>query len=206
VEDVLAERTPRAEHRVIRPEEREAGLPLRVDRQELDTAHRRLPVAERGVERLVADCDGAELDDLDPPVVGEALATLRAFLLGGGREAVADDERVALPAAEVLVDVLDGGPDAARPARPDEDLASLRVDRTDHDRRQTRFRCARLPADVAEVVGDRAPRVAAAERERHRDGEHEPDDSGEDREPHQSGFLSRPHARSSLLPAFPAAG
>ena len=105
-------------------------------------------VAERGVERLVADGDRTELDDLDPLVVRELLAALRAFLLRGGGEAVADHERVALDAAEVAVDVLDGGLDAVRPAGADEDLAALRVDRADDDRREPRVGLAGLTADV----------------------------------------------------------
>ena len=197
----LAERAPRPEHRVVRPEEREVVLPLAVRRQQHHAAHDRLG-AQCGVERLVADRDRPELDDLDRPGVREFLAALRAFLLSGGREAVADDERVSLHAAEVPVHVLDGGLDPVRPARPDQDLPALRVDRADHDRRQLRVRTNRLRADIDAVVGDWASCPVAPDRKGHRDGERDPDDSGDDGEPHESGFLSRPHARSSLLPAM----
>src|SRR5262249_50981494 len=147
---------------------------------------------------LVPDGDRAELDDLDPSVVREALAALRAFFLGRGREAVADHERVALHAAEVPVDVLDSSPDTVRPARPDEDLAALRVDRADHDRRQLRVRTNPLRADVDAVVGD-WPGAFPAGRERHHDGERQADDAGEDPEPYKSGFLTRPHSLPSFL-------
>ena len=200
VQDVLAERAPRPEHRVVRPEEREVVLPLAVRRQQHHAAHDRLVSPQCGVERLVADRDRPELDDLDRSGVREALAALRAFLLRGGREAVADDERVSLDAAEVPVHVLDGGLDPVRPARPDQDLPALRVDRADHDRRQLRVRTNPLRADIDAVVGWACP--VAPDREGHRDGERDPDDSGDDAEPHEPGFLSRPHARSSLLLAF----
>jgi hypothetical protein len=109
---------------------------------------------------------------------------------------------VALDAAEIAVDVLDGGPDPARPAGADEHLPALRVDRADHDRRQLRVRPHALGADVRAVVRDRAG-FAAARRERDGDGERQPDDGGEDRDPDEC-FLSRPHARSSLLPFLAA--
>ena len=197
LQDVLAERAPRPEHRVVRPEQREAVLALRVDRQQLDAADRGLLVAEGGVERLVADGDGTELDDLDPLVVGELLAALRALFLRGRGEAVADHERVALDAAQVAIDVLDGRPDSVRPAGSDQDLASLRVDRADDDRRQPRVGLA-LTADIDVVVRDRAPGRARAERDRDGDGERDGDGAEDDRQPSKRSSGCRPHSPSLI--------
>src|SRR5262249_8714683 len=152
---------------------------------------------ERGVERLVTDRDRAELDDLDPLVVREALAALRAFLLRGGGEAEAGDQRMTLDAAEVPVDVLDRRADALRPAGADEDLAALRVDRADDDRGQFRVGLA-LTADVGVVVRDGAGGTRA-ERDWHGHRERDCDHAEDDRESAERGSRSGPHGVSSLL-------
>ena len=117
VKDVLAERAPRAEHRVVGAEQREPVLALSVDRQELDAADGGLVVPERRVERLITDGNRAELDHADLLVVRELLAALRSFLLGGGGEAVLDDQPMPLDAAQVVVQVLNSTLDR-RPSSP----------------------------------------------------------------------------------------
>ena len=137
----LREGDPRAEHRVVGAEERELVLLDRVDGQERDSADDRLLTAECGVEGLVTDGDGTELDDRDALVVRELLAALRPVFLRGGREVLAEDQLVTLHAAEVHVDVLDGETPRPSSSSADENLAPLRVDRADHDRRELALPC-----------------------------------------------------------------
>ena len=191
----LRERAPRTEHRVVRPEEREVELPLAVDGQQRDAADDRLLAAERRVERLVTDRDRAEQDDGDSLVVRELLSALRPLFLGRGREAGADLQRMALDAPEVLVDVVHGRLDALRPAGPNEDLASLRVDGADHDRRELRVRRAGLPADVGHVVRNRSACRFPSERDRDRDGECNRDGPRHARNAARTDSLYEPHCR-----------
>jgi hypothetical protein len=178
----LRERAPRPEHRVVGAEERELVLLDRVDGQEGDSADDRLLTAERGVERLVPDGDGTELDDRDALVVRELLAALRAVLLRGGREALAEDQLVTLDAAEVRVHVLDGELGALRPVRADEHLAALCVDRADHDRRELRICLAGRAADIRQVVRDRSTCRLPPEGDRDGDRQRGGGDSYDDRE------------------------
>ena len=158
VEMGLSERAPRAENGVVRPEEREAVLLRRIDRQERDTADDRLLAAERSVEGLVPDGDGPEQDDGDALVVRELLAAFRPVLLCRRGEALAEDERMPLDAAEVRVDVLRRELSALRPVGADEHLSALGVDDADHHRRELRVGLAGFTADVAEVVGNGSSR------------------------------------------------
>src|SRR5262249_42320092 len=111
------------------------------------------------------------------------------------REARADDERMALDAAQVLVHVLRRGLDALRPARPDKDLPSLGVDGADHHGRELRIRGLGLAADVSHIVRDGTTDVAPPEGDRHRNREGEGDGSGQTRDAARAKLLDEPHAR-----------
>ena len=119
---------------------------------------------DAGVQRLRADRDGADADDVDVLVVGHLLAALLALLLGRRDEAGVQRERMTVDAARVLVDVVDRELGAVGRARADVVGAALLVDEADHDRRLARVRRAGLAADVVDVVGDAGADLLAAGR------------------------------------------
>ena len=158
---------PWREHRVLGAVEGVGVLRCGVGRVGGDPDDHRLASGHRRVERLVPGDDGAEADDVDGVIVGELLAAGLPLLFGLGDEARVQLERVPADAAELGVDVSDGGL-GARSRLGDRVRAALAVDPTDGDRGHALVGCAGGAAREAQVVGD--DRLVSAGRRRRAGG------------------------------------